>query len=111
MLLPLLTLGFSLILGQVPEPVANMAEKLTVPIVRARYQRVGVIPRFIQREGDKETWNGSMGPQGEWLAEKFTEALASEAKGRFQVVDDPRMAKAFRTLVLTPAGLSDREVL
>jgi hypothetical protein len=108
---PLLTLGFAMILGQVPEPLESMARKLDRPIVRSQARRLGVIPRFIQREGEKETWGGTMGAQGDWLAEAFTEALTNQAEGRFEVVKHGPMAEAFRALKLTPADLADREAL
>jgi hypothetical protein len=119
MMTSLMTVGLALWLGQVPaqakpqvpEPLVSMAEKLSLSILRAHYARVGVIPRFLQREEDKETWTGSMGPQAEWLTGAFTNALASEAQGRFEVVDNPTMARIFRDLKLTPAELADRAVL
>jgi hypothetical protein len=111
MITPLLTLGLSLCLGQVPEPVEGIASKLSLTILRNRYPRVGVVPCFIQREGEKESWGGRMGPQGEWLAEALTEALESQAKGKFVVVNHVEMAKAFRDLKLAPSALAEPGVL
>jgi hypothetical protein len=111
MMTPFLAMGFALVLGQVPVPAEEMAANLIDPILRAGYQRVGVTPRFLQREGGKETWDGSMGPQGEWLADALTEALVTKAEGRFQVVNNRRMARAFRDQKLQLDDLADPEVL
>ena len=117
---PLLTLGLSIVLvgqvpepelGRVPEPVESIARKLSGSIQRAGYRRVGVIPRFLQREGGVDTWDGSMGPHGEWLSEVFARSLEDQGRGRFQIVKNLEVARALNALKLSPAGLDDREAM
>jgi hypothetical protein len=84
-----------------------LADGLARSIASSGMKRVGVIPRFIQREGDKETLAGSMGPQGEWLAEELVDALIEKGKGeyKFKIVDPGRMSRAFKDAKVTIADL------
>jgi len=68
----------------------SLADRFTESIVESKMKRVGVVPRFIQREGGKETLAGSMGPQGEWLADELVDGLTDRAAGRFKVVAPTR---------------------
>ena len=90
MITPLLTLGLALCLGQVPEPVEGMASKLSLTILRNRYPRVGVVPCFIQREGEKESWGGRWDRKASGSPRRSPRRSRSQAKGKFVVVEARR---------------------
>ena len=84
-----------------PPPVYR---QLSDDIVRNGYRRVGVLPRFICREGGREVLGGSIGPQADHMAEGLEEALVNIADGKFRVVDGRQMRQAFQKLSLQDLG-------
>lgn len=72
--------------------------KIHQSILQRRYQRVGVIPRFLVREGTRESAGGSIGPEADLMAEHFEAGLVDASGGKYRVVDGRRMRQAFASL-------------
>ena len=106
------TLVLLLALGQFDDPPGGWDEGMDKPshtqlheaIVRNNYRRVGVLPRFIVREGAKETLGGSIGPQGDLFAEQLVLALSKSGRGRYGVVEERQMRKAFEEMTIDDLG-------
>lgn len=103
-ILAVLTVGQS----GVPD-LSLVAEQLQHPLAENNYRRVGVLPRFIVRQGTEEKLGGSIGPQGDLLAEQLGKQLLRSAQGKYRVIDDRQMRAAFAGMSID--DLSKRESL
>lgn len=76
-----------------------------------RYQRIGILPRFIVRENGRDVPGGSLGPQADALADNLEDALvraSKDAKGAFRVIDGAQMRAAFDKADPSDLGKPDK---
>ena len=102
-------LSFVVALSAVGQMHESVPKQLHDAIVRGGYSRVGVLPRFLCREGGREQLGGSIGPEADYVAENLEEALVNQASGQFRVVDGRQMRQAFGKLKIDDLG--NREAL
>jgi hypothetical protein len=89
-----------------PKPVYR---QLLESIAKNGYQRVGVLPRFLVREGGREVLGGSIGPEADYLPERLEESLVQFGGGKFKVIDGRQLREAFKSLKIEDLG--NREAL
>jgi len=97
----------------VSSALASTPSDIAQELSSARIQRVGVVPRVLQRVDGREVIAEQLGPNAELIAQKFSAALADVARTRYQgrltVVSHRVMRSAFDKL--SPEALGDLNAL